>query len=155
MRRGATLVPGDGGGWIQVERGARPAQAVILVERKDAYFAGEPRTMSVSLLPSRTLLSTRVDIRQPRQSAWQGHCSLMFCLYDPMRPASFPDNGRTLTDDAFDVLFASSQMERDGRQRRGPWRPVTRLSYVGPPHQSRAMKTPHKKTATQNQNETE
>src|SRR5450755_3214669 len=29
-----TLVPGDGG-WIQVERGALPAQAVILVEEKD------------------------------------------------------------------------------------------------------------------------
>src|SRR5713101_3814091 len=27
---------------IQVERGARPAQAVILVEAKDAYLAGEP-----------------------------------------------------------------------------------------------------------------
>ncbi len=37
-----TLTPGDGGGWIQVERGARPAQAVILVEEKDAYLAGEP-----------------------------------------------------------------------------------------------------------------
>ena len=37
-----TLVPDDGGGCIQVERGARPAQAVILVEEKDAYLVGEP-----------------------------------------------------------------------------------------------------------------
>src|SRR6266566_3255178 len=37
-----TLTPGDDGGWIQVERGARPAQAVILVEKRDAYLAGEP-----------------------------------------------------------------------------------------------------------------
>src|SRR6202035_2842509 len=37
-----TLTPGDGGGWIQVERGARPAQEVILVEERDAYLAGEP-----------------------------------------------------------------------------------------------------------------
>src|SRR3984893_5113338 len=37
-----TLTPGDGGGWIQVEHGARPAQAVILVEEKDAYLGGEP-----------------------------------------------------------------------------------------------------------------
>src|SRR5216683_7598628 len=37
-----TLAQGDGGGWIQVERGARPAQAVVLVEEKDAYLAGEP-----------------------------------------------------------------------------------------------------------------
>jgi len=26
--------------------------------------------------------------------------------YDPTRPASFPDNGRTLTDDAVDVVLA-------------------------------------------------
>src|SRR5262245_56021156 len=36
-----TLAPGVGGGWIQAERGARPAQAVLLVEDKDAYLAGE------------------------------------------------------------------------------------------------------------------
>src|ERR1700745_4126356 len=37
-----TLTLDDGGGWIQVERGARPAQAVILVEERDAYLGGEP-----------------------------------------------------------------------------------------------------------------
>src|SRR4030095_1509543 len=35
-----TLMPGDGG-WIQVERGARPAQAVILVEEREAYLGRE------------------------------------------------------------------------------------------------------------------
>jgi hypothetical protein len=37
-----TLTPVDGGGWIQVERGAKPAQAVLLVEERDAYLGGEP-----------------------------------------------------------------------------------------------------------------
>src|SRR6202047_2510914 len=37
-----TLALGDGGGWIQAERGARPAQAVLLVEERDSYLAGEP-----------------------------------------------------------------------------------------------------------------
>src|SRR5207244_4749707 len=36
-----TLTRGDGDGWIQVERGARPAQAVILVEERHAYIVGE------------------------------------------------------------------------------------------------------------------
>src|SRR5262249_36771549 len=36
------LAPGNGGAWIQVERGARPAQAVLLVDERDAYLAGEP-----------------------------------------------------------------------------------------------------------------
>jgi Domain of unknown function (DUF4331) len=39
-----TLTPDDGGGWRQVERGARPAQAVILVEERDAYLGGQPAT---------------------------------------------------------------------------------------------------------------
>jgi hypothetical protein len=37
-----TLTPDDVGGWIQVERGARPAQAVLLVEEREAYLGGEP-----------------------------------------------------------------------------------------------------------------
>jgi len=32
--------------------------------------------------------------------------------YDPTRPASFPDNGRTLTDDAFDSFIRILTMER-------------------------------------------
>src|ERR1700741_5154170 len=38
-----TLTPRDDGGWTQVERGARPAQAVVLVEERDAYLGGEPK----------------------------------------------------------------------------------------------------------------
>src|SRR5882762_7234906 len=74
-----TLTPDDGGGWIQVERGARPAQAVILVEAKDAYLGGEPATDG-RLLASRTLWGTQVDILRPRRSAWRRHCSQIFCL---------------------------------------------------------------------------
>ena len=38
------------------------------------------RTMSGSLLPSRTHWSTQVDIRRLRRRASRGHCSRMFCL---------------------------------------------------------------------------
>jgi hypothetical protein len=41
------------------------------------------RTMDDSLLPSRTLWSTQVDIRRLRRSAWREHCSRMFCLMTP------------------------------------------------------------------------
>ena len=40
------LVParGSGGGWVQVERGARPTQTVFLAgEARDAYLAAEPK----------------------------------------------------------------------------------------------------------------
>ena len=107
-----TLTPGDGGGWIQVERGARPAQAVILVEERDAYLGGEPATMGVSLLPSRTLWSTQVDIRRLRRSAWRGHCSQMFCLMTLRARRLFPITAGHSPTMRSILLFASSQMER-------------------------------------------
>src|SRR2546430_10718967 len=40
-----TLAPGEGGGWVQAERGARPAQAVLLVDgERDAYLAGDRKS---------------------------------------------------------------------------------------------------------------
>jgi len=41
---GPHLTPDDVVGWRQVERGARPAQAVLLVEERGAYLGGEPAT---------------------------------------------------------------------------------------------------------------
>jgi hypothetical protein len=39
----ARTLDGAGGGWVQADRGARPAQAIFLVgAERDAYLAGEP-----------------------------------------------------------------------------------------------------------------
>ena len=52
--------------------------------------------------------------------------------YDPTRPASFPDNGRTLTDDAFDCFYSHPhKWKGDGRQSRTSRRSVTRVSLCG------------------------
>jgi hypothetical protein len=107
-----TLMPGDGDNWIQVERGARPAQAVILVEREMPTSRVNRRAISVSLLPSRTLWSTQVAIRRPRQSAWRGHCSQMFCLMTGRARRLFPITaGHSQTIRSI-LSFASSPMER-------------------------------------------
>lgn len=98
-----TLVPGDGG-WIQVERGARPAQAVILVEEAEA------KRVAGTLLP---------DV----------------LTYDPTRPARFPDNGRTLTDDAFDSfvrILTNGKVTEDKVGAHGDL--LCDFPYVGPPH---------------------
>ena len=64
------------GGWIQVDRGALPAQAVFLVgEERDAYLAGGNRpTMLVSFRSLRTRSSTRVGIRKKKQGRWRALC---------------------------------------------------------------------------------
>ena len=72
--------------------------------------------------------------------------------YDPTRPASFPDNGRTLTDDAVDAFLAILTNGKVKEDKVGPHGDLLlEFPYVGPPHQSRVTKAPHKTTATHNQ----
>ena len=58
--------------------------------------------------------------------------------YDPTRPASFPSNGRTLTDDAGDVFLAiltNGKVTKDGV---GPHSDLlAEFPYVGPPRSVR------------------
>src|ERR1700687_4233 len=100
-----TLTPGDGGGWIQVERGARPAQAVILVEEKDAYLGGEPADDERFLAAFAHALEHTGGYSSAEAKRVAGTLLPDVLSYDPTSPACFPDNGRTLTDDAFDSFI--------------------------------------------------
>jgi hypothetical protein len=70
------------------------------------------RTMGVSLLPSRTLWSTQVDIRRLRRSAWRGHCSQMFCLMTLRARRLFPITAGHSPTMGSIFSCAFSQMER-------------------------------------------
>jgi hypothetical protein len=55
--------------------------------------------------------------------------------YDPTRPASFPDNGRTLTDDAADVFLAALTNGVVKGDKVGPHNDLLAdFPYLGPPH---------------------
>jgi hypothetical protein len=72
--------------------------------------------------------------------------------YDPTRPASFPDNGRTLTDDGFDYFMRVLTNGKVTGDNVGPHGDLLlEFPYVGPHHQSRMTQGPHKTTATQRQ----
>src|SRR4029077_14565528 len=72
--------------------------------------------------------------------------------YDPTRPACFPDNGRTLTDDAFDSFIRILTNGTVTEDRVGPHGDLLReFPYLGPPHQSRVSKAAHKTNAMQYQ----
>jgi hypothetical protein len=145
-----TLVPGDGG-WVQVERGARAAQAVILVEEKDAYLAAEPADDARFLAAFAHALE-HTGGYAPAEAKRVAETLLPDVLsYDPTRPASFPDNGRTLTDDAFDsfiCILTNGKVTEDKVGAHGDL--LLAFPYVGPPHQSCVTKA-HKTTATKNQ----
>jgi hypothetical protein len=140
-----TLTPGDGGGWIQVERGARPAQAVVLVEERDTYLGGEPADDGRFLAGFAHALEHTGGYTPAEAKRVAGTLLPDVMPYDPTRPASFPDNGRTLTDDAFDWFVRVLTNGRVTGDSVGPHGDLLReFPYVGPPHQSRdhsAMKT--------------
>ena len=55
--------------------------------------------------------------------------------YDPTRPASFPRNGRTLTDDAADAFLAILTNGRVTEDRVGAHTDLlAEFPYLGPPH---------------------
>jgi hypothetical protein len=146
-----TLTPGDGG-WMQVERGARPAQAVLLVEEKDAYLAGEPADDGRFLAAFAHALEHTGGYTPAEAKRVAGTLLPDVLPYDPTRPASFPDNGRTLTDDGFDFFMRVLTNGKVTGDRVGAHDDLLlEFPYVGPPHQSRVTKAPHKTTATQNQ----
>jgi hypothetical protein len=133
-----TLTPGDGGGWIQVERGAKPAQAVLLVEERDAYLGGEPAHDERFLAAFAHALEhtggyTPADARRVAKTLLPD-----VLPYDPTRPVSFPDNGRTLTDDGFDCFMRVLTNGKVTGDNVGPHGDLLlEFPYVGPPHQSR------------------
>src|SRR6266404_5469370 len=134
-----TLTPHDGGGWHQVERGARPAQAVILVEERGAYLGGEPATDG-RFLASFAHALEHTGGYTPAEAKRVAATLLPDILpYDSSRPASFPDNGRALTDDAFDFFMRVLTNGKVNGDNVGPHGDLLlAFPYVGPPHQDRS-----------------
>lgn len=147
-----TLTRPNDGGWIQVERGARPAQAVLLVEERDAYLAGEPLDDGRFLAAFAHALE-HTGGYSPAEAKRVARTLLPDVLpYDSSQPASFPHNGRTLTDDGFDFFVGLLTNGRVTGDNVGPHSDLLlEFPYVGPPHLSRGTKAPHETTATQNQ----
>ncbi len=131
-----TLCPGEGGGWVQAERGARPAQAVILVdEERDDYLAGEPADDARFVRGFAHALEHTGGYPPPDAERVARTLLPDLLSYDPARPASFPHNGRTLTDDAFDSFICVMTNGKVTEDKVGPHRDLlTEFPYVGPPH---------------------
>src|SRR6202521_3599141 len=131
-----TLAPREGGGWVQAERGARPAQAVILVDReRDDYLAGGPADDARFVRGFAHALEHTGGYTPLKAERVARTLLPDFLSYDPARPASFPHNGRTLTDDAFDSFICIMTNGKVTEDKVGPHRDLlTEFPYVGPPH---------------------
>jgi hypothetical protein len=132
-----TLVPA-GGGWVQADRGARPAQAVFLTgAERDAYLAAEP--VDDARFVAVFAHSLEHAGGYPPEEAKRVARTLLPDLlsYDPARPASFPDNGRTLTNDVQDFFLRILTNGKVTEDKVGPHGDlIPEFPYLGPPHKA-------------------
>ena len=136
-----TLIPANsvGGGWIQADRGARPNQTPFLAgEQNAAYLAGGP-VDDARFVPVFAHALEHADGYTPDEATRVAETLLPDLLrYDPTLPASFPDNGRTLTDDVSDTFLAilpNGKVTEDKVGTHGDL--LDEFPYLGPPHDQR------------------
>jgi hypothetical protein len=98
---------GAGGIWVQADRGALPAQAVFLVgSERDDYHAGEPANDARFIAVFAHALEHTGGYAPEEAMRVAGTLLPDILSYDPTHPACFPNNGRTLTNDAPDAFLA-------------------------------------------------
>jgi hypothetical protein len=134
----ARTLSSAGGGWVQADRGALPAQAVFLVgAEREAYLAGEPAD-DARFVPVFAHALEHAGGYTPAEARRVAGTLLPEILsYDYSRPASFPGNGRTLTDDAGDAFVAVFTNGKVTGDKVGPHADlIAEFPHVGPPHKA-------------------
>jgi Domain of unknown function (DUF4331) len=132
----ARTLDGTGGVWVQADRGALPAQAVFLVgSERDGYHAGEPANDARFIAVFAHALEHTGGYAPEEARRVAGTLLPDMLSYDPTRPAAFPSNGRTLTDDAADAFLT---VLTNGKVTGDKVEPHSDLlaafPYLGPPH---------------------
>jgi hypothetical protein len=135
-----TLIPKDGGGWVQADRGARPNQTPFLTgDQNGAYLAGEPKD-DARFVPVFAHALEHTGGYSPDEATRAAAKLLPDMLhYDPKRPAHFPDNGRALTDDVCDIFLGILTNGKVTGDKVGPHHDfLSDFPYLGPPHTIRS-----------------
>lgn len=132
----ARTLDGSSGSWVQVDRGARASQEPFLAgDAKSAYLAGQP-AQDARFIPVFAHSLQHTGGYTPQEATRVAATQLPDILpYHIARQASYPTNGRALTDDV-EVYFLP--MITNGKVTGDGLRPHTDLlaefPYVGPPH---------------------
>jgi hypothetical protein len=133
---------GASGKWVQADRGARPNQTPFLAgEQNAAYLAAEPAD-DARFVPVFAHALEHTGGYTPAEATRVAGTLLPDVLhYDPTRPASYPDNGRALTDDVVDFFLGLLTNGKVMQDSVGPHKDLLAgFPYVGPPHKARATK---------------
>jgi hypothetical protein len=134
----ARTLDGSSGTYVQADRGARASQEPFLIgDQQAAYLAGEP-AQDARFIPVFAHSLQHTGGYTPDEATRLATTMLPDVLpYQPAHRATYPSNGRTLTDDAggyFITEMSKGKFAGDGL------RPHTDLlvdfPYEGPPHET-------------------
>jgi len=134
---------GTSGNRVQADRGALPSQSVFLTgEEKGAYLAAQPADDARFVAVFAHSLE-HTGGYTPEEATRVARTLLPDILhYDPRLPASYPVNGRTLTDDVMDVFLPLLTNGKGTRDNVGPHNDLlAAFPYLGPPHKVRSTES--------------
>jgi len=136
----ARTLDGASGKWVQADRGARPNQTPFLAgEQNAAYLAAEPAD-DARFIPVFAHALEHTGGYTPAEATRVAATLLPDVLhYDPTRPASYPNNGRTLADDVVDFFLPLLSNGKVTQDKVGPHKDLlAEFPYVASPHKARA-----------------
>ena len=137
----ARTLDGASGKWVQADRGARPNQTPFLAgEQNAAYLAGEPAD-DARFVPVFAHALEHTGGYTPAEATRVAGALLPDVLhYDPTLAASYPNNGRALTDDVVDFFLPLLTNGKVAQDMVGPHKDLlATFPYVGAPHKARSV----------------
>jgi len=136
----ARTLEGTSGKLVQADRGARSNQTPFLAgEANAAYLSAEPADDARFIPVFAHALEHTGGYTSAEATRVAGTLLPDVLHYDPARPASYPDNGRALTDDVVDFFLPLLTNGKVTRDNVGPHKDlITEFPYVAPPHKDRS-----------------
>jgi hypothetical protein len=131
---------GANGKWVQADRGARSNQTPFLAgEQNAAYLAAEPAGDARFTPVFAHALEHTGGYTTAEATRVAGTLLPDVLHYDPTRPAVYPENGRTLTDDVVDFFLPLLSNGKVTQDKVGPHQDLlAEFPYVGAPHKDRS-----------------
>jgi hypothetical protein len=136
-------VDGASGKWVQADRGALASQSVFLTgDESVAYEAGQPSDDARFIAVFAHSLEHTGGYTPEAAKRAAGLLLPDILPYDPSKAASYPVNGRSLTDDAIDVFLAILTNGKVTRDNVGHHTDLlASFPYVGAPHKGRSVQS--------------
>jgi hypothetical protein len=134
----ARTLDGATGSWVQADRGAKPSQTPFLTgDFNDAYRGAQPSDDAQFVAGFAHALEHAGGYTPDEASRAAATLPPDVISYEPARQASYPDNGRALTDDAsghFLAVLTHGKLTGVGLPHHSDL--LSEFPYVGPPHRT-------------------